>query len=153
MAGIAQFVLRHKRFVVLLWLAVFVAGGATSSKTIDRLNFDFSLPGQDGYETSVQVLEKYGTDSDYPFLLVLTAPAGEKIDDQVAAQTYAAVATKMPQARVVDKTASGNNPIFSTSDGGAQFAYVFVPPVQGFETTVGKDLLDTFKARDRKSVV
>ena len=48
----AEFVLRHRRWVMVFWLIVMVAGGATSGKTSDRLTIDFSLPGQPGTEAA-----------------------------------------------------------------------------------------------------
>src|SRR5512144_2996303 len=75
MATLARFVLRHRRLVVLAWLLAFLAGSLGAQKAIDRLSFDFSLPGQAGYETSVKVLKTYGTASqDPPYLLVVSAP-------------------------------------------------------------------------------
>ena len=51
MAALARFVLSHKRLVILGWLITWMAGGALVGKTVDRLSFDFGLPGQPGYET------------------------------------------------------------------------------------------------------
>ena len=42
----AEFVLHHRRLVMLFWLAVIVVGAGISSKVNDRLTVDFSLPGQ-----------------------------------------------------------------------------------------------------------
>ncbi len=60
MVALARYVLRHKVLVVLFWLVAMIAGGATSGTTVDRLTFDFSLPGQPGYETEQQLLTTYG---------------------------------------------------------------------------------------------
>ena len=46
----------------------------------DRLSYDFSLPGQEGYETSVKLQEAYGT-TYYPSAVpVFTAPEGQTIE-------------------------------------------------------------------------
>lgn len=141
MAGLARFVLKHRRLVVLVWLVAFLAGGAAAGKTTERLTIDFSLPGQEGYETARQVVEKFGTESqDAPFMLVLNAPQGGTISEGDAATTFAAVQRAVPETRVIDKAAAGGSPIFSTSDGRAHFAYAFAPPQTTFESTVKEPL-------------
>ena len=52
-----MFVLRHRRLVVLAWAVVLLAGAVAAGRVADRLTFDFSLPGQPGYETEVEVAE------------------------------------------------------------------------------------------------
>ncbi|HTT85752.1 MAG TPA: hypothetical protein VMF60_00165, partial [Acidimicrobiales bacterium] len=51
---LARVVLRHRRLVIGFWLAVLLVGGMASSKVQKRLTFDFSLPGQPGYETALR---------------------------------------------------------------------------------------------------
>jgi hypothetical protein len=43
---ITGYVLRHRKAVILFWLAVFIAGGTGAGQVSKRLSFDFSLPGQ-----------------------------------------------------------------------------------------------------------
>ena len=52
MGRLARFVLRHRRAVMLAWLAIFVAGVVGSGQLSNRLKVDFSLPGQPGYGDS-----------------------------------------------------------------------------------------------------
>ena len=60
MNRLTDVVLRFRLLVALMWLAVAVAGGATASTTVDRLTFDFDLPGQAAYETNQQIVEQFG---------------------------------------------------------------------------------------------
>lgn len=78
-----------------------VAGVGASSAVPDRLSYDFSLPGQEGYETSVKLIEAYGIDGGMSYVPVYTAPAGEKIADhrEELAQIDGALA-KLPGAHV-----------------------------------------------------
>jgi len=56
MVRLAEFVLHHRKRVMLFWLVMFLVGGFAASKVPDRLTVDFSLPGQPGYETEKQLL-------------------------------------------------------------------------------------------------
>ena len=52
-----DWVLRHRLLVALGWLAVAVAGGAPAPTTVDRLSYDFALPGQPAYETNAEIAD------------------------------------------------------------------------------------------------
>jgi RND superfamily putative drug exporter len=136
---IADFVLRHRRLVLLSWLVILLAGGFAASRTASRLTFDFSLPGQPGYETAKQILGTYGNggamDPDIP---VITLPAGQTVDDQRAgiAKAFAAINEQVPGVRVADYSTTGDR-AFVTADGRSTFAMVFPPPVTGFADLIG----------------
>ena len=55
MTSLTGFVLRHRRWVIGLWVLVLFAGGAAAGTVPQRLSTDFSLPGQPGYETAQQM--------------------------------------------------------------------------------------------------
>src|SRR4051794_17442865 len=89
MTRLGRFVVRHRRLVGLLWLVALLAGGATAGRTVDRLTFDFSLPGQAGYEAERELLDVYGNGgTQAPLLPVVTVPDGttvaERADDVAA---------------------------------------------------------------------
>jgi RND superfamily putative drug exporter len=133
---LAAFVLRHRRVVVVFWLVLFVAGGMSASKVSKRLTFDFSLPGQPGYETAAKILHTYGNGGDQtPDILVVSAPAGQTIsaNERVVAGAFDAVRRAEPQLRVVDLGITGNRD-FVTNDGHATYALVFAPPATSFGT-------------------
>ena len=44
----AEFVLRHRRWVVVAWIGIILIGGALFKTVQNRLTVDFSLPGQPG---------------------------------------------------------------------------------------------------------
>ena len=135
MPSLTRFVLRHKALVALFWLVVAVAGVLTVSGTTQRLTNDFSMPGQ-AFKVDNQIVRAYGNGaSQTPFVPVLTAPAGQRINDPaVAAQTgriFRAVAAALPKARVADY-ATTHDKAFLTRDGRSTFALVYTPPVTGF---------------------
>lgn len=75
---LAGFVLRHRRIVIIAWFVLFLTGGMAAGQVSKRLSFDFSLPGQPGYETAARIIHTYGNGGDQPpAILVVTAPVGE----------------------------------------------------------------------------
>ncbi|HST84806.1 MAG TPA: MMPL family transporter [Kineosporiaceae bacterium] len=130
----ARFVLRHRWWVIGFWLIALVAGGVAAGKVPDRLSFDFSLPGQEGYETEVKLAEAYNIGAYAGYIPVLTVPAGEKVVDHKA--DLQAVADKIRAipgsgVQVIDYASTGN-PKFITDDGRSAFALVYAPQPQGF---------------------
>jgi putative drug exporter of the RND superfamily len=130
---LARFVLRHRLLVALTWLVLLVAGGAAAGAVTDRLTFDFSLPGQPGYEAERELIDTFGASTADTFVPVLTVPAGQTVADRAAdvATVFAAVRAAVPQARVVDLAKTGDTR-FVTDDGRSTFALVQGPEPQGF---------------------
>jgi RND superfamily putative drug exporter len=60
MSAVTDLVLKHRLLVALAWLAVAVAGAVTAPTTVDRLSFEFNLPGQAAYETNQKIIEQFG---------------------------------------------------------------------------------------------
>src|SRR5690349_9075123 len=76
----ADFVLRHRKWVVSVWGLVFVAGVLLAGRTTDRLTVDFSLPGQPGTEAADKIQKIFGNGgTTNPYLVTVTLPAGQKI--------------------------------------------------------------------------
>jgi RND superfamily putative drug exporter len=130
---LARFVLRHRLLVGLAWLALLLAGGVAAGPTAGRLTFDFSLPGQPGYEAEQQLISTFGTSTADTLVPVLTMPAGSTVQQHAAdvAAVFDAVRTQLPQARVVDLASTGDAR-FVTDDGRSTFALVQGPEPQGF---------------------
>ena len=133
MERLARTVLKHKRIVGLVWLLLFLAGGAAAGRVPDRLSFDFSLPGQPGYETEQRLVQTYGTSTFDTFLPVLTVPEGGTVQasEPAVRQVFDALRAALPQARVVDVTTTGDQG-FVTDDGRSTFALVQGPEPTGF---------------------
>jgi RND superfamily putative drug exporter len=128
---LARFVLHHRKLVMLVWAVVFLAGATAASRVGDRLSFDFSLPGQPGYETELDVVETYGTSTFDTFVPVLTSPDGQPVTEQQVSAVFTAVREQLPQARVVDWVSSGDER-FVAEDGTTTFGLVQGPLPEGF---------------------
>ena len=135
MPALTRFVLRHKALVLVFWLAVAVAGVLTIGGTTHRMTNSFAMPGQ-AFRVDNQIVHAYGNGgSQTPYVPVLTAPPGQRIDDPaVAAATgraFAAVARAVPQVRIADY-ATTHDRAFITRNGRSTFALVYTAPVAGF---------------------
>ncbi|HEU4812176.1 MAG TPA: MMPL family transporter [Nocardioides sp.] len=131
----AEFVLRHRRWVMVFWLLILIAGGASAGKTSDRLTVDFSLPGQPGTEaTELIVAAVHNGGNTTPMLATVTLPQGQTItghEDEVA-RAFEAVQSGVPDVRVVDEANTGDK-AFRTEDDRTAYAMVFYPFPQTFE--------------------
>src|SRR3954453_12075864 len=106
MRRIAEFVLRHRRLVGLTWVVIGVVGVMLTQKTNDRLVIDFSLPGQPGTQTANQIdREFHAGGKTAPYVISVTMPAGQTVTghESDVAQTFAAVASGVPDVRVIDE--------------------------------------------------
>src|SRR4051794_18456581 len=110
-----------------------VAGGAVAGTVTDRLTFDFSLPGQPGYEAEQQLIATFGASTADTLLPVITVPEGSTVADRKAdiAGVFTALRTAVPQVRVVDLGSTGDDR-FVTDDGRSTFALVQGPQPDGF---------------------
>src|SRR5262245_50400758 len=134
LARLARFVLRHRWLVIGCWLVLLVAGGLGAGRVSKRLSFDFSLPGQPGYETAKQIEATYGNGGEAaPSIFVVTVPRGHTVagDQRQIAAAMQRVRGAMPELRVVDYAATGDRR-FVTADGRTTFAYAFAPRPKGF---------------------
>ena len=122
MVGFAELVLRRKALVAVFWLVAMLAGGATAGTTVDRLTVDFSLPGQQGYETERALLETYGNGPDEGTTIVaLTGDA--PLEAAQVDGVFRALQTQFPQYRVLWQGNSGS-PEFATDDGTTAYGLV-----------------------------
>jgi RND superfamily putative drug exporter len=128
-ARLTRFVLAHRRLVIIGWLVVLLAGAAGASHVSGRLQLDFSLPGQPGYETAQKIVHTYGNGGIIPpAIAVVTVSAGQTVrgeQPQIAA-AFQRVRASMPYVRVVDFANTGDTRLI-TSDGRTTYAFLFTP--------------------------
>jgi putative drug exporter of the RND superfamily len=122
---LAEFVLRHRRMILLFWLLVLICGGALAGKTTDRLTVDFSLPGQPGSQTADRIQAELGNGGNTsPYLVSVTLPPGQQATGDSAGPVFQAVAKQVPNVRVIDEANTGDK-AFRTSDGRTSYAILF----------------------------
>lgn len=134
MLTLTRWVLRHKRLVVGLWLAITIGALAAVGPAGKALSQQFDLPGQEGYEVNRQLIETYGSGGDIaPLVPVVTLPAGKTVDAQVTRQFAAGlerVQRAVPGSRIT------RDPAFVSDDGRTAFALMYIRSKGG--TTPGQ---------------
>ncbi|MGH2716227.1 MAG: MMPL family transporter [Thermoleophilaceae bacterium] len=133
MSSLTRWVLSHKRAVVLVWVALAIAGVAAAGPASDALKPEFSVPDKEGWETNVSIAERYrGTGGDSPPLIpVVTLPEGESVDSPEVRGDLAAIDDRLeralPQARIASYASTGDE-TFVSDDGRTTFAIVHPLP-------------------------
>ena len=131
MRRLTDWVLGHRRVVVLVWLALAVTGGALAPTTIDRLGFDFSTPGQPAYEANEAIVERFGNGGgNDPLLVTVPLPDGGTAGESRAELAAVFDRLRQPGWRVAtpfDDTPGAE--VLAT--GGTAVALVWPPAVEG----------------------
>jgi len=140
MIPLTRWVLAHQRIVVAFWLVLAVAGIATSGAATKAFDQKFSVPGREGWETSNQIKEQFGTGGEnLPLLPVVTLPKGKTVDsagvrDELA-KLDARAARGVPGSRIASYASTGDR-AFVSKDGRTTFSVVYPKPPN---TAFGED--------------
>ncbi|WP_027859984.1 MMPL family transporter [Marmoricola sp. URHB0036] len=127
MTSLSHWVLRHRGLVALVWIAIAVAGGVNATRTVDRLTYEFALPGQPAYETNQLIADRFGGGGDNdPLLLVTRGPDAQESAAQVAEQVGRAV----PGTRTVTSADPGGKDL-TVRDGTLSVVVVYPPAASG----------------------
>jgi RND superfamily putative drug exporter len=131
LSSLTRWVLRHKRFVAGVWMAITVAAFAAVGPASDALTQEFPVPGREGFETNQQIAATYGNGGgSAPIVPVVTLPEGTTVDSPgVADELEAALAkvqTALPDARIASYGSTGD-PAFVSADRRTTFALVGRP--------------------------
>jgi putative drug exporter of the RND superfamily len=137
MRMMARLVIRHRLLIGAAWLAVLAAALIGVGHVSGRLSQQFSLPGQPGYVTDQQILQRYGIDgAEQPLVPVVTLPPGQAVTGARAAlaRAFAEVAGAQPGTSVLSYPSTGNQ-AFIGRDGRTTFALVLLPGYQPGDPT------------------
>ncbi|MEV8376310.1 MMPL family transporter [Kribbella sp. NPDC056861] len=129
-----SWVLRLRWLVVVGWVAVAVTGGVLAPTTIDRLSYDFGLPGQPAYETNERILAEFGNGGVIdPLAVVLSVPAPATVDDPQVKEQFGAALKRLPEKgwRVVSLLDSEDDRALTSADRRTTVALVYPPVLPG----------------------
>jgi RND superfamily putative drug exporter len=112
-ARLSDWVLRHRLLIAAFWVLIAVAGAVSSPTTIDRLGYEFALPGQPAYETNQRILAEFGNgDGEDPLLLTAEGDDAAAAVTRAAAQVTGAVdGTRVVTPEVSDVLAAGSSAV------------------------------------------
>jgi RND superfamily putative drug exporter len=127
---------------------MFVAGIAAAGAVPDRLSYDFSLPGQQGYETEQKIIASYqGANAQAAYIPVVTVPSGQTVTGSAAdVQAVYDALRQIPGLRVVDYS-STHDQGFITEDGRTTFGVIYEPQPNGFVDPNEQKVVSTFNAQ------
>jgi RND superfamily putative drug exporter len=133
MDRLSSFVLTHRRKIFAFWFLVFVAGFFASGAVSKRLSYDFSLPGQSGYETEQKLIKAYdGANAQAAYVPVVTVASGQTVAGSAAdVKAVFDSLRAIPSLRVVDYSLTQDKGMV-TSDGRSTFGLVYEPQPNGF---------------------
>jgi RND superfamily putative drug exporter len=131
MATLTQWVLRHKKLVVGVWLVLAIGGFAAIKPAGDALSTSFNIPGSEAFKANRRIAQIYGNGGDVaPIVAVVTLPKGSGVDspgvDSELNAALAKVKTALPHARVASY-ASTHDRAFVSRDGRTTFALISIP--------------------------
>jgi RND superfamily putative drug exporter len=131
MATFTRWVLRHRRLVVGVWVALAVAGIAAMGQVDRSFDEQFTIPGEEAFVANAEMVDTYGNGGDVaPLVPVVSLPPGRDVDSPgVRAELGSAldeVAAALPDARIASY-ASTHDRGFVSDDGRTTFALVYVP--------------------------
>ncbi|MGF7238964.1 MAG: MMPL family transporter, partial [Frankia sp.] len=127
MRRIAQFVLHHRKWVLVTWLLIVVVGIIVTPHTNSRLVVDFSLPGQPGTQTANKIDSEFlSGGKTNPYVVSVTLPAGQTVTGHEAdvARAFAAIPQQVPRTRVIDEANTGDR-AFRTKDDRTAYALAY----------------------------
>src|SRR6266536_3575266 len=131
LAALTDWVLAHRRLVVVFWLAAAVAGAASASSATHALSQRSALPGKPGYQANQLIQRLYGNGgATAPFIAVLSLPSDQRIATPstraAIGQAMRALQKYVPGSRVVSYASTADRR-FVSPDGRTTFALVYPP--------------------------
>jgi putative drug exporter of the RND superfamily len=131
-SSVTRWVLAHKRFVVVSWLVLTVAGIAAAGPAIDALKPGYSVPGKEGWETNEAIAARYGDTGSItpPLVPVVTLPEGKTVGTTGVRAELAVIDDRLrqalPGARIASFASTADRTFVST-DGRTTFALAYPP--------------------------
>ncbi len=125
LAGLARFVMRHRRLVAGVWIVLTIFGAFAAGQVSKRWLEQFSIPGFSAYEANQRTLDTFGSGAQAPNIAVIRVN-GDVTRSTAARQTLAKVSQKFPKFRTSSYFTTGSL-AYVSKDRHTAFA-TFYPP-------------------------
>src|SRR3954467_8636112 len=111
---LAHLVTRHRRKVIVAWIALTLFGAYAAGQVSKRWYQSFSIPGKPAYEANQRTLKTFGTGVRPPNVVVFHA-SGDVTRSAAIARAMRRAAATMPGARTSSYFTT-RNPIYVSRD-------------------------------------
>jgi putative drug exporter of the RND superfamily len=125
LAGLARFVMRHRRLVAGVWIVLTIFGAFAAGQVSKRWLEQFSIPGFSAYEANQRTLDTFGTGAQAPNIAVIRVK-GDVTRSTAARETLAKVSREFPKFRTSSYFMTGSL-AYVSKDRHVAFA-TFYPP-------------------------
>src|SRR5881398_1999172 len=130
MTALARLVLRRRRAIVFLWLALTLIGAYSANAVSKRWLEQFSIPGYSAYEANQRALKTFGTGAQYPLVAVFHSK-GDVTKEPGIRKSIAAAVKENPRARFSSYLSTGSQSYVS-ADHHTTFAEIYPPGLPQF---------------------
>jgi len=132
LARLAHVIVRRRRWVIGLWLALTLFGAFSAGQLSKRWFQSFSIPGYSAYEANQRTIERFGTGQQAPLVAVFHANGDvTKVAGLEAAVEKAAAVN--PHSRVSSYWSTGSR-AYVSKDGHTAFAEIYPPGTPNFSS-------------------
>src|SRR5436305_8788084 len=132
---LAHLVTRHRRKVIVAWIALTLFGAFAARQVSKRWYQSFSIPGKSAYEANQRTLKTFGTGVRPPDVVVFHTSGDATRSGAIAAAIKRAAAA-VPGART-SSYFSTHDPMYVSKDGHTTFEEIYPPGPATFSTTSG----------------
>jgi RND superfamily putative drug exporter len=130
LARLAHLIVRRRRYVIGLWIALTLFGGFSASQVSKRWLTQFSIPGYPAYETNQKTLKIFGTGEQAPLIAVFHT-SGDITKERGIAAAVAAGQQANPGSRAASYFTTGNE-AYVSKDRHTTFATIYPSGIPGF---------------------
>jgi RND superfamily putative drug exporter len=134
MTALAHLVLRRRRAIVFLWIALTLLGAYSANAVSKRWLEQFSIPGYSAYEANQRTLKTFGTGAQAPMTVVFSS-TGDVTKQREITKAISAAANVNHGSRVSSYFSTGNN-AYVSQDRHTTFANIYPPGRPGFSSNV-----------------
>jgi len=133
MERLARLVLRRRKTIIALWLALTVLGAYSAARVSNRWLEQFSIPGYSAYEANQRTVKTFGSGENAPLVAVIVA-SGRDVTKVAGVQTALDKAAQQTPGARSSNYFTTHSDVYVSRDRHTTFAEIFPPGQQGFNS-------------------